>query len=99
RTRGASAASSDVYKRQLQGGETILFHAAAGGVGSFACQWGRALGVKLIGTVSSAEKAARAKEQGAWATFDYILENFAHLVLVLSAVFYTHFFAHVQNCL
>ena len=41
----------------LKGGETILFHAAAGGVGSIACQWARALGVKLIGTVSTAEKA------------------------------------------
>ena len=36
---------------RLQGGETILFHAAAGGVGSIACQWARALGVTMIGTV------------------------------------------------
>ena len=42
---------------ELKGGETILFHAAAGGVGSLACQWARALGVKLIGTVSSAVRA------------------------------------------
>nr|BFE92653.1 hypothetical protein GCM10020185_31890 [Pseudomonas brassicacearum subsp. brassicacearum] len=41
---------------ELKGGETILFHAAAGGVGSLACQWAKALGVKLIGTVSSPEK-------------------------------------------
>jgi NADPH2:quinone reductase len=68
----------------LKGGETILFHAAAGGVGSFACQWARALGVKLIGTVSSAEKAARAKEQGAWATIDYSHENVAQRVLELT---------------
>jgi NADPH2:quinone reductase len=46
---------------ELKGGETILFHAAAGGVGSLACQWAKALGVKLIGTVSSPEKAAQAK--------------------------------------
>src|SRR5690606_28203832 len=39
----------------LKGGETILFHAAAGGVGLIACQWAKALGVKLIGTVSSPE--------------------------------------------
>src|SRR5690606_23038506 len=38
---------------RLQGGETILFHAAAGGVGLIACQWARALGVTMIGTVSS----------------------------------------------
>jgi NADPH2:quinone reductase len=56
---------------ELKGGETILFHAAAGGVGSLACQWAKALGVKLIGTVSSAQKAALAKANGAWATIDY----------------------------
>jgi len=68
----------------LQGGETILFHAAAGGVGSLACQWAKALDVKLIGTVSSAEKAARAKAQGAWATIDYSHENVAQRVLELT---------------
>jgi NADPH2:quinone reductase len=56
---------------ELKGGETILFHAAAGGVGSLACQWAKALGVKLIGTVSSPEKAAQAKSLGAWETIDY----------------------------
>ncbi len=69
---------------ELKGGETILFHAAAGGVGSFACQWAKALGVKLIGTVSSAEKAARAMAQGAWATIDYSHENVAQRVLELT---------------
>ena len=69
---------------ELKGGETILFHAAAGGVGSFACQWAKALGVNLIGTVSSAEKAARAKEQGAWATIDYSHENVVQRVLELT---------------
>ena len=69
---------------ELKGGETILFHAAAGGVGSLACQWAKALGVKLIGTVSSAEKAARAKEQGAWATIDYSHENVVQRVLELT---------------
>ena len=42
----------------LKGGETILFHAAAGGVGLIACQWAKALGVTIIGTVGSDEKAA-----------------------------------------
>ncbi|RJG12700.1 NADPH:quinone reductase [Pseudomonas cavernicola] len=59
----------------LKGGETILFHAAAGGVGSLACQWAKALGVKLIGTVGSPAKAERAKALGAWATIDYSREN------------------------
>ncbi|HVJ59306.1 MAG TPA: alcohol dehydrogenase catalytic domain-containing protein, partial [Burkholderiaceae bacterium] len=45
----------------LQGGETILYHAAAGGVGLIACQWARAIGVKLIGVVSSDEKAELAR--------------------------------------
>ncbi|TDR52937.1 NADPH:quinone reductase-like Zn-dependent oxidoreductase [Halomonas ventosae] len=61
--------------RELKGGETILWHAAAGGVGSIACQWARALGVKLIGTVSSPQKAALAEKNGAWATIDYTRED------------------------
>jgi NADPH2:quinone reductase len=69
---------------RLQGHETILFHAAAGGVGLIACQWARALGVKLIGTVSSAEKAALAKKHGAWATIDYTKENFVERVKELT---------------
>ncbi|OZI41459.1 quinone oxidoreductase [Bordetella genomosp. 5] len=69
---------------RLQGGETILFHAAAGGVGLIACQWARALGVKLIGTVSSPEKAALARENGAWETIDYSRENVAERVLELT---------------
>ena len=48
----------------LQGGETILYHAAAGGVGLLACQWARALGVTMIGTVSSDEKAEIARLHG-----------------------------------
>lgn len=68
----------------LKGGETILFHAAAGGVGSIACQWARALGVKLIGTVSSPEKAALAEKNGAWATIDYTKESVAERVRELT---------------
>jgi NADPH:quinone reductase len=48
----------------LHGGETILFHAAAGGVGLIACQWARALGVTMIGTVSTDEKARIARANG-----------------------------------
>jgi len=48
----------------LKGGETILYHAAAGGVGLIACQWARAIGVTMIGTVSTDEKAAIAMANG-----------------------------------
>ncbi|MCE8019642.1 NADPH:quinone reductase [Halomonas sp. MCCC 1A11036] len=68
----------------LEGGETILWHAAAGGVGSIACQWARALGVKLIGTVSSEEKAKLAKANGAWETIDYTRENVVERVRELT---------------
>ncbi len=69
---------------RLQGGETILFHAAAGGVGLIACQWAKALKVKLIGTVSSEEKAAIAKAHGAWATINSKTENIAERVAALT---------------
>ncbi len=60
---------------RLKGNETILFHAAAGGVGLIACQWARALGVRLIGTASSPEKAALARRYGAWEVIDYTRED------------------------
>ena len=49
----------------LDGGETVLFHAAAGGVGLIACQWARHIGVNLIGTASTDEKCAQAESHGA----------------------------------
>lgn len=69
---------------RLQGNETILFHAAAGGVGLIACQWAKALGVKLIGTASTPEKAALAKANGAWAVIDYSKENVVERVTELT---------------
>nr|WP_027335571.1 NADPH:quinone reductase [Halomonas sp. HL-48] len=69
---------------ELKGGETILFHAAAGGVGSIACQWAKALGVKLIGTVSSQEKADLAMANGAWATINYTEEDVVERVRELT---------------
>ncbi|WP_068828806.1 NADPH:quinone reductase [Pseudomonas sp. BMS12] len=69
---------------QVEAGQTILWHAAAGGVGLFACQWARALGVQLIGTVSSKEKAELAKANGAWATIDYSHEDVVQRVLELT---------------
>ena len=48
----------------VKAGETVLFHAAAGGVGLIACQWLKALGATVIGTVGSDEKAAMARAHG-----------------------------------
>ena len=60
----------------LKGGETILFHAAAGGVGLVACQWAKALGVTIIGTVGSDDKAALAQQNGCTHTIVYTREDF-----------------------
>ena len=61
---------------RLKGGETILFHAAAGGVGLIACQWARALGVHMIGTVGSDAKAELARANGCEHTIVYTREDF-----------------------
>jgi len=68
----------------LKAGDTILFHAAAGGVGLIACQWARALGVTMIGTVGSDEKAALAKANGCTHTIVYTKENFVEGVKALT---------------
>jgi NADPH2:quinone reductase len=60
---------------KLQKGQTILFHAAAGGVGLIAMQWAKALGVTVIGTVGSPEKAALARKYGADHVILYKQEN------------------------
>ncbi|BBQ85948.1 TPA: quinone oxidoreductase [Kluyvera ascorbata] len=65
---------------EIKPGEPFLFHAAAGGVGLIACQWAKALGAKLIGTVGSAEKAKRALQAGAWQVINYREENIAERV-------------------
>ncbi len=69
---------------RLKAGDTILFHAAAGGVGLIACQWARALGVTMIGTVGSDEKAALAKANGCTHTIVYTRENFVERVKALT---------------
>ena len=61
----------------LNGGETILYHAAAGGVGLIACQWARAIGVEMIGVVSTDEKAAVAKANGCAHTIVSTRDNIA----------------------
>ncbi len=70
---------------RLQPGQTILFHAAAGGVGLIACQWARALGVTMIGTVSSDEKAELARAHGCAHTIVYSRENFVERVKEITA--------------
>jgi NADPH2:quinone reductase len=70
--------------RELKDGETILFHAAAGGVGLIACQWARALGATMIGTVGSDEKAELAKAHGCAHTIVYTRENFVERVKALT---------------
>ena len=58
----------------------MLFHAAAGGVGLIACQWAKALGATMIGTVGSPEKAELAREHGCTHVVDYRTENFVERV-------------------
>ncbi|NDJ59315.1 quinone oxidoreductase [Enterobacteriaceae bacterium 4M9] len=69
---------------EIKPNEVFLFHAAAGGVGLIACQWAKALGARLIGTVGSAEKAEKAKRAGAWQTIHYQEENIAERVRELT---------------
>lgn len=68
----------------VQAGQTILIHAAAGGVGQIACQWAKALGATVIGTVGSAEKAELARANGCDHTILYREENLAERVRALT---------------
>ncbi|KAF8048476.1 hypothetical protein N665_2496s0001 [Sinapis alba] len=65
---------------KVERGHTILVHAAAGGVGSLLCQWANALGATVIGTVSTNEKAAQAKEDGCHHVIMYKNEDFVSRV-------------------
>lgn len=60
---------------RVERGDTILFHAAAGGVGSIACQWAKALGARVIGTAGGAAKVARARALGCDEVIDYQRED------------------------
>ncbi len=64
--------------------ETILFHAAAGGVGQIFCQWAKSLGCKIIGTVGSDEKISVAKKNGCDFVINYAKENFQKKVLEIT---------------
>jgi NADPH2:quinone reductase len=65
---------------KVKEGDTILFHAAAGGVGLIACQWAKSLGATVIGTVGSDEKAELAKAHGCDHPIVYTRENFVERV-------------------
>ncbi|MDE0751535.1 MAG: quinone oxidoreductase [Planktomarina sp.] len=60
----------------LQAGDTVLFHAAAGGVGLIACQWAKSEGITLIGTAGTDEKCKLALDYGATHCINYNIENF-----------------------
>lgn len=64
----------------LHSGDFVLFHAAAGGVGLIACQWAKALGLRLIATAGSDEKCQLALANGAEVAINYRTENFAERV-------------------
>lgn len=64
----------------LKPSDVILIHAAAGGVGQIACQWARAIGATVIGTVSSTEKARIAKRNGCDFVINYTEQNFVKAV-------------------
>ena len=68
----------------VRSGETVLFHAAAGGVGLIACQWAKHLGATVIGTVGSDEKAALARAHGCDHPIVYTRENFTERVRELT---------------
>ena len=68
----------------VSSGETILFHAAAGGVGQIFCQWAKSLGCRVIGTVGSEEKVKLAKKNGCDEVINYSKEDFAKKVLEIT---------------
>lgn len=65
---------------RVQPGDAVLIHAAAGGVGLIACQWAKALGATVIGTVGSPAKAELAKAHGCDHVINYATENFTQRV-------------------
>ena len=68
----------------VSSGETVLFHAAAGGVGLIFCQWAKSLDCKVIGTVGSDEKIDIAKKNGCDFVINYSKDNFAKKVLEIT---------------
>ena len=68
----------------VQPGQTILFHAAAGGVGQIACQWAKHLGATVIGTAGGPEKVAMARANGCDHVIDYSTEDFVARVRAIT---------------
>ncbi len=68
----------------VSSGETILFHAAAGGVGQIFCQWAKSLGCKVIGTVGSEEKVDLAKKNGCDEVINYSKEDFSKKIMEIT---------------
>ena len=69
---------------KLKAGETVLFHAAAGGVGQIFAQWANSIGAKVIGTVGSDEKIKIAKENGYEHVINYTKEDFSKKVMEIT---------------
>ena len=69
---------------QLKAGETVLFHAAAGGVGQIFAQWANSIGAKVIGTVGSDEKKKIAKDNGYFHVINYSKDDFAKEVMKIT---------------
>jgi NADPH2:quinone reductase len=69
---------------QLRSGDTVLFHAAAGGVGLLFTQWARTLGIRVIGTVSDEAKAAAARRAGCIEVINYVKQDFVEKVRAIT---------------
>ena len=69
---------------KVKSGETVLFHAAAGGVGQIFCQWAKSLGCAVIGTVGSDEKINIAKQYGCSHVINYNKEDFQNEVMKIT---------------
>jgi len=83
-TKGVTVHHLFTRVRPVQAGDIVLYHAAAGGVGLIACQWAKAIGVRLIGTVSSDQKARLARDHGAAEVIVYTRENFVDRVKAMT---------------
>ena len=82
--RGLTAQMLVRYVHKVEPGQTVLVHAAAGGVGRLVCQWAQKLGAKVIGTAGSEEKARSARENGCDEVILYRKENFVDRVQTIT---------------
>jgi len=83
--RGLTAQMLVRHVHKIEPGDTVLVHAAAGGVGRLVCQWAHHLGASVIGTVGSEEKARSARESGCDHVILYRSENFVERVQAITA--------------